>query len=65
MEAGREGKGRGVSSLRAKSLAAGIEGRVGFWWGIERPCSQARPGEGSAAQLNFFSFYFHEILDSK
>ena len=34
-------------------------------WGSERPCSQARPGEGFAAQHNFFSSYFYEILDSK
>ena len=29
------------------------------------PGSQARPGEGFAAQHNFFSSYFYEILDSK
>ena len=34
-------------------------------WGSERPGSQARHGEGFAAQQNFFSSYFYEILDSK
>ena len=34
-------------------------------WGSERPCSQVRPGEGFAAQQNFFSSYFYKILDSK
>ena len=65
---GREGKGREGrgSSLRARSLAAGIGGEEWVGWGSERPCSQARPGEGFAAQHNFFfSSYFYEILDSK
>ena len=56
---GREGKGggkRGGFSLRARSLAAGIGGEGGVGWGSERPCSQARPGEGFAAQHNFFYF---------
>ena len=34
-------------------------------WGSERPCSQARPGEGFAAQYNLFSSYLYEILDLK
>ena len=34
-------------------------------WGIEIPCSQARPGKGFAAQHNFFSFYLYEILGLK
>ena len=56
---GREGKGREGrgSSLRARCLAAGIGGRIG--WGV------AVRDQGSVLLLStiFFSSYLHEILD--
>ena len=59
MGGGREGKGGGLACEQGLLLP-------GLGWGSERPCSQARPGEGFAAQHNFFfSSYFYEILDSK
>ena len=63
---GREGKGREGGVYPASKLSCRPdwgEGWVG--WGSERPCSQARPGEGFAAQHNFFSSYFYKNLDSK
>ena len=75
MGGGREGKGRegeregereGGLACEQGLLLPGLGGGLGgVGRGIERPCSQARPGEGFAAQHNFFSSYFYKILDSK
>ena len=63
---GREGRGKGRGGLACEQGLL-LPGLGGGWvgWGSERPCSQARPGEGFAAQNNFFSSYFYKILDSK
>ena len=64
MGGGRGGLGGG-SSLRARSLAAGIGGRNGWGGAVRDLARRLDPGEGFAAQHNFFSSYFYEILDSK
>ena len=70
MVGGREGKGRegereGRSTRRARSLAAGIGGRVGWGRGVRDLALRLDPGEGFAAQHSFFSSYFYKLLESK
>ena len=70
MGGGREGKGRegGTgrgSSLRARSLAAGLGGRNGWGGAVRVIARRLDPGEVFAAQHNFFSSYFYKILGSK
>ena len=68
MGGGREGTGGGREgrvwpASKVSCCRNWGEGWVG--WGSERPCSQARPWEGFAAQHNVFSSYFYKILDLK
>ena len=70
MGGGREGKGRegereGRSSLRARSLAAGIGGRVGWGGAVRDLARRLDPGRVLLLNTIFFSSYFYEILDSK
>ena len=62
---GRGREGKGGSSLRARSLAAEIGGRVG-WGGAVRDLAR-RLDTGRVLLLStiFFSSYFYEVLDSK
>ena len=59
---GREGRG---SSLRARSLAAGIGGRNGWGGAVRDLARRLDPGRVLLLNTIFFSSYFYEILDSK
>ena len=68
MGGGREGKGREGEKEEGLAceqglLLPGLGGGLGWvGWGSERPCSQARRGEGFAARHNFFLLTFIKFL---
>ena len=62
---GRRGGKGGGSGLRARSLPAGIGGRVRWGGAVRDLARRLDPGKGFPAQHNFFSSYFYKILDSK
>ena len=64
MGGGRGGLGGG-SSLRARSLAAGIWGRVGWGGEVRDLARRLDPGRVLLLSTIFFSSYFYKILDTK
>ena len=66
MGGGREGKGRegkgGGSSLRARSLAAGIGGRVGWGWAVRDLARRLDPERILLLSTIFFSLAFLRFL---
>ena len=69
MGGGREGKGRGKgrgkgggSSLRARSLAAGIGGRVGWGGAVRDLARRLDPGRVLLLSIIFFLHTFMKFL---
>ena len=63
MGGGKEGKGReGGSSLRARSLAAGIGGRVGWGGAVRDLASRLGPGKVLLLSTIFFLIIFTKFL---
>ena len=72
MGGGREGKGRGKgrgkgggSSLRARSLAAGIGGRVGWGGAVRDLARRLDPGRVLLLSTIFFLLTFIKFLTQK
>ena len=61
MGGGREGKGGG-SSLRARSLAAGIGGRVGWGGAVRDLARRLDPGRVLLLSIIFFLHTFMKFL---
>ena len=53
------------SSLRARSLAAGIGGRIGWGGAVRDLARRLDPGRVLQLSTIFFTSYFYKILDSK